>query len=691
MTYSITVDTGGTFTDVVVADSTRVLGLFKARTDEHDVVAGIVEALGLAADQLGLTMRGLLAQTSSFVYATTLATNAILQGRTARTAFLTTEGHPDILLYREGGKPHPLDISVRYPDPYVPRSLTFEVRERVLADGTVYRPLDEAHLLQVIDRIRTLDVEAVGVCLLWSVANPIHEQRVGTLLREQLEGVEITLSHRLNPTVREYRRASATVIDASIKPLVRVHLEQLEQQLRDLGFRGSPLMVTHVTGGVQYLSDILEAPIYSVDSGPALAPIAALALAGEVPESDGRDLVVMDCGGTSCDVSLTRAGSVIYTRDKWLGPRFLGHLTGLPAVDTRSVGAGGGSLASVDSAGLLRVGPDSAGAEPGPACYGRGGIHATVTDAAVVLGYLDPDYFLGGRLRLSRSLAVDAVDRDLAKPLSITVEAAAESMMQLHSEMMRSFIVDVTVKLGVDPRESLFVAGGGAAGLNVVPIARLLGIGHIVIPRLAAGLSAIGGQCSDLTAVFTRSVNTTSDNFALDRVTAAVDAIESDLADFELRAAGDKDAIRTFFCEARYVNQLQDLDVPLGSWSGAAGLTDVEGLRGSFDRLHQELFSVSQPGEPVEFTAWRGMTRITRPKPQLRDTDAAQAGPRTGSRPVSFGGLRLDTPVYRPAEMSAGTKIKGPAIIEETTTTIVLPPGSSAIINPSYYLVDVEG
>ncbi len=373
MGYAITVDTGGTFSDLVLADDERILGLYKAETMPDDVFAGVADALALAAADIGVELTRLLAETTSFVYSTTHATNAILEGRTARTAFLTTEGHPDILLYREGGKDQPLNIAMPYPKPYVPRSLTFELKERVLADGSVHRPLDEAHLREVIARLAELKVEAVGVCLLWSVVNPAHEARVGALLAEHLRHVAVTLGHRINRISREYRRASSTVIDASLKRLMRSHLTDVDARLRALGFAGEPLMVTHLSGGVQRLDEACEYPLHAVDSGPALAPVSGLTYAAVEPDLGRRDLIVVDAGGTSCDVSPTRAGRVVYTREKWLGQRWKGHMTGLPAVDTRSVGAGGGSIASVDAGGLLHVGPESAGAVPGPACYGRGG------------------------------------------------------------------------------------------------------------------------------------------------------------------------------------------------------------------------------------------------------------------------------------------------------------------------------
>jgi N-methylhydantoinase A len=690
MAYTITVDTGGTFTDLVVADERRILGLYKADTTPHDVFVGIANALTLAAAEIGIELAALLGATASFVYATTHATNAILEGRTARTAFLTTEGHPDILLYREGGKDQPLNIAMPYPLPYVPRSLTFEVRERMLSDGSVHRALDEAHLMGTIARLAELRIEAVGLCLLWSVANPAHEYRVGELLGQHLPGVEVTLSHRINRIAREYRRASSTVIDASLKRLMRGHLTDIDRRLRALGFAGDPLIVTHLSGGVQRLNEACEFPLHTVDSGPALAPVSGLTYAAAEPALAHRDLIVVDAGGTSCDVSPTRGGHVIYTREKWLGPRWKGHLTGLPAVDTRSVGAGGGSIASVDAGGLLHVGPESAGAAPGPAAYGRGGERPTVTDAAIVLGYLDPDFFLGGRVSLRPDLARTALARDVGTPLGLSVEEAAEAVMALYSERLRAFIADIAMVQGLDPREALLVAGGGSAGLNIVAVARELGVGQVLVPSLAAGLSAVGGHYSDIVATFTRGMATSSADFDSARVNAALDEIAGEGDAFLARLDGTVVASRELFCEARYHNQLWEIDLPMGDVRRFEGPEDVAKLQTRFDRRHEELFAVRQPGEPVEVLAWRGDVRVHRSRPALpmREARTESAGDER-TRGVYFDRKLVLAQVRRAADLDLGDRIAGPAIIEEPTTTIVIPPGACAQVRASHYLIEV--
>ena len=414
MPMRFAVDVGGTFSDLVVEDG-GVFHAFKASTTPRDPVAGVLDALSLAAEHFRQSRAALLGRGSIFVHATTRALNAVLTGTTARTAFLTTEGHPDILLFREGGRADLFDYTKPFPDPYVPRALTFEVAERIWSDGRVIKGLDEAALAAVVERLIAVEVEAVGVCLLWSIVNPIHELRVGAILRERLPGIPVTLSHQLNPILREYRRASSTCIDASLKPVMGPYLRDLDARLRSAGFAGRILGVTS-QGGVVETEFLAAAPIHALNSGPSLAPLAGQRYA-EV-EAGSDTAIVTDSGGTSYDVSFVRRGAIPWTGESWIGSPFGGHMVGFPAVEVTCIGAGGGSIAKVDDAGLLAVGPESAGAEPGPVCYRRGGTRPTVTDAALALGYLDARRFLGGRMALDSDAARAAIDREVGGRLN---------------------------------------------------------------------------------------------------------------------------------------------------------------------------------------------------------------------------------------------------------------------------------
>jgi len=513
-TARITCDIGGTFTDVVVSDESGRMTIAKALTQPANLFDGLRAALARAAAETGEPLAQLLGRTSLFIFSTTQATNAILEGTTARTAFLCTAGFPDILVRREGGSLRPYDYSREFPAPYVPRRLTLEIAERIGAGGEVIEQLDEPAAVAQLAHASELGVEAVSVCLLWSTANPAHELALGALIERELPGVPYSLSHQINPIVREYRRASGTAIDASLKPLMQRHLPEIAEGLIAEGFTGE-LLAASSAGGVVPMGELIDSPLWSVRSGPSLAPVAARTVAQA--ETGSGDVIVCDTGGTSFDVSLVREGDLVFTSETWLGEPFAGHLTGLSSVDVRSIGAGGGSIAWVDPGGLLRVGPESARADPGPACYGLGGTRPTVTDAALVLGYIDPDRFLGGKMALDVA-AAETTLAGLAQELGIGSREAAHAVLAIANERMIAAIHELTVNEGVDPRDSTLVAGGGAAGLTIASIARELGCREVLIPRAAGVLSAFGGQHSDIVREMTAPHVTNSKEFDFDGV-----------------------------------------------------------------------------------------------------------------------------------------------------------------------------
>jgi N-methylhydantoinase A len=671
----VTCDIGGTFTDVVVSDARGEVRIGKSLTTPQDLLAGLVSALERAAAAIGLTLPVLLERTELFVYSTTQATNAILQGTTARTALLCTEGFPDILVRREGGSMHPYDFRRANPEPYVPRSLTFEIRERINADGEVLVALDEQRARDVLARLAALEIEAVAIALLWSVANGEHEQRLGELCAELLPGVPVTLSHVLNPVMREYRRASCAAIDASLKPLMQQHLRSIESGLRAAGLRGQLVAATSM-GGVLPADHLADRPIYAAKSGPSLAPIAAR-LYAEL-EFGAADAVVCDTGGTSFDVSLVRAGSPVFTRETWLGEPFSGHHTGLASVDVRSIGAGGGSIAWVDPGGLLRVGPQSAGAEPGPACYGRGGARPTVTDAACVLGYLDPDRFLGGKMRLDEP-AAHAVLTALAEQLGVDRREAAGAVLTLAGEHMVGAIREITINQGVDPREGVIVAGGGAAGLNIAVIGQALQCPRILIPQTAGALSAFGGQHSDIVFEAGASVYTDSSAFDLDALERAFAAIALSLDEFAATLPSHaRDVRRERFVEARYAHQVWTLELPMaeGALAEPAGLEQVVA---DFHDLHERIFAVRDPGQRIEVLQCRGRL-VARPfTPPLGDgaPAAEEGGEFAGRTRTAYfpGHGELEVPLIDGWTLPAGTELEGPLLVTELSTTVVVPPG----------------
>ncbi len=614
---------------------------------------------------------------------TTRATNAIVERKAAKTAFLTIEGFPDILLFKEGGKLDGHRWDIDFPKPYVSRRHTFQVPERITSEGTVMTQLDETAARAILTELARGKFEAVAVCLLWSVHNPAHEIRLGELIEEILPGIPYTLSHQLNPILREYRRASSTVIDASLAPLMRRHLTELQADLEAARFAGQLLVSTSI-GGVMHVADAIKGPIYLAKSGPSMAPIAGHLYAAA--ECLGDSVIVCDAGGTTFDVSLVNQGMVKFSRDTWINGQFTGDCVGLSSVDVRSIGSGGGSIAWIDNGGLLRVGPHSAGAMPGPVCYGRGGTEPTVTDAALILGYVDPDYFLGGRMKLDLPAARRAME-EIARRLGKNVESTAAGVLAIANEHMVRAIQEITVNEGYNPSDSTIVAGGGSCGFSIMEIARTLDCRKIVLPRTASALSACGAQYANYTFEKAASAAARTDAFDYERIDAALAGIDEAVADFgkSLQARGVVDTGMTYFVEARYLYEAWELEVPLAK-GRFDGPEDVATFVERFHAEHERVFAVKQVGQPVECLVWKarfaGHGPIARPQ-RSADPIYVETPARRRRRAYFQQTGHVDVPVHFGEELQAGALITGPAIIEEPTTTIVVYPAMSARVGSS--------
>jgi N-methylhydantoinase A len=668
------VDVGGTFTDLVVEQPGGSLLVRKSPSTPSDPAKSVLDVLALAARDRGESLAELLAQGEHLIHGTTRAINAILTGTAARTAFLTTQGHPDVLLIREAGR----DVFNRieeWPDPYIARSLTFEVPERIGSQGEVVRALDEARTREIVAGLQELDVEAVAVCLLWSTVNPAHEQRVGELLQAGLPGVPFTLSHTLNPTMREYRRASSTAIDASLKPVMARYLADLETRLRDAGFGGRLLMSTS-SGGMMDIEDVAAAPIHLINSGPAMAPVAGRHY-GQV-DAGADTILVADTGGTSYDVSIVRDGVIPSTRETWLGEEWLGHMTGFPSIDVRSIGAGGGSIAWVDEGGLLHVGPQSAGAEPGAVCYGRGGTLPTVTDACAVLGYLDPDYFLGGEMPLDVAAAARAMEREVGAPLGLSADEAAAAVMRVVTENMVQLIEELSLNQGVDPRSAVLIGGGGAAGLNAVAIARRLRVPQVVIPETGATLSAVGGLLSDLSAEYATTFVTTSQRFDYDTANQVLAALLEQCDAFAARAGHNGNGTqRRLSAEMRYPSEVWELEVPLRA-ERIGGPDDVEAMRQDLHAAREAVYGTHDPDAPAHMVAWRARVNCALRTGELGRPEWTRGADGQEEREAYFEGLgRTPVRVRYFESLPTDEDVQGPLLVESPVTTIVVDPGAS--------------
>jgi N-methylhydantoinase A len=676
------VDTGGTFTDLIVDDGAGTRRMFKAPTTPADPIQGLLDVLGKAAEGFGVPRRELLRRGTQFIHGTTHAINAIITGRTARTAFLTTAGHPDVLVLRQGGRAEAFNFTTPFPEPYIPRALTFEMAGRIRPDGAEFAPLDEARLVATLVKLSRLEIEAVAVCLLWSIVNPAHEERVGELIAKHLPQVPYTLSHRLNPSIREFRRASSTAIDASLKPLMTVYMRTMEERLREAGFGGRVLVVTSQAGVID-AREAAEAPIKIVNSGPSMAPVAGRYF-GAVDE-EASTIIVADTGGTTYDVSLVRKGVIPVTRDTWIGPQYSGLMVGFPWVDVRSVGAGGGSIARVDAGGLLHVGPQSAGAVPGPVCYGRGGTLPTVSDASLVLGHLDGKFFLGGQMRLDRTAAEAAISAQIAGPLGVEVTQAAAAILAVATENMAQAIVDITVNQGIDPRQAVLIGGGGAAGLNSVQIARRLGCRRLVIPAVGAALSAAGALMSDLRADFHRACLVHSANFDRAAVNGVLGRLIEQCEAFAAAAGAGGDATRIdLTAEARYASQVCEIEAPVHCRAFESD-ADVARFLEDFHRAHTDLFTFADRASAVEIIGWTAHVACRLNETagmSLADRDTGRGAASTRRAWFAPGGW-ADVPVHRFDALPAGERVPGPAIVESDFTTVVVDPGATAVKRPS--------
>jgi len=673
----IAVDVGGTFTDLVVYDDQRRLKGYKSPTTPDDISDGVFNGLELIAQDRGISLRSLLAQTRRFGFGTTTATNAILVGRTSRTALIATKGFRDTLLIREGGKADSYDIHARYPEPFIPRELTFEVDERIGSEGEVIAPLDLDAARKVVEAIRGAKVEAVAVSLIWSIANGSHELAVGKLVEKLIPGVPVSLSHRVNPCIREYRRTSATAIDAALKPIVNLSVSRLEERLAALSFGGTLAYVTS-NGGQTSAREIIEKPVYLCFSGPSAAPESGRRFS-EIEGVGGGNIITADMGGTSFDVSIVTEGRIPMHREGSIA----GHVFGVPSVEIHTIGAGGGSIGWVDSGGFVFAGPDSAGSRPGPACYDRGGSRPTITDANLLCGCLGDRFTTGGGMTLRRDLAEAAMRTHIADPLGISVEEAA-ALMRLDSEQkMVVAIEDLTIKRGIDPREYAMVAGGSAAGMHAVAIARELGIRQVIVPPMSGVLSAFGILTGNVSFSFTESLFTSTDTFKFDSVNALLNRLEEQAHSYLDRMNVTRDRHRLIYtCQACYVGQVWQLSLDLPG-TRIADAKALAALVEAFHSQHESIYAVRSETDAVEISEWSVQAiglledvEIPALSTEGRDTNPTPVS----TRPVYMReiGQKKDIPVYHGPRLPIGKAVDGPAIIEDDLTSLLLLPRTTA-------------
>ena len=686
MTLRIGIDIGGTFTDLVaITPDGRVLTR-KASSTPHDYAEGIVAGLRELLRGEGAV--------SEVLHASTIGSNTILEGRGARTALITTQGFRDILEIRDLRMPRLYDLHWTKPPALIERRLRLEVIEKIRPDGSVAVPLDRASLDRAIEFLRCEDVASVAVCLLHSYANPAHEQAVAEALRAGLPGVVVSVSHAILPEIKEYPRTSTTAIDAYVKPIVRAYLTALAARLEALGV-AAPLNLMQSNGGLCTAGFAAEFPAHVIESGPAAGVVGAAVLASRLggPGDRRGNLITFDMGGTTAKAGLVEAGAVLRAEalevggGVMTGSRLLtgaGYMLKLPAIDLAEVGAGGGSICRLDAAGAPKVGPESAGADPGPVCYGRGGDRPTIADCTLALGYLDPAGLAGGALPLDRAAAEAAIAEQLAGSLGCSVEEAAHGMLRLAAATMMRAIRAVSVERGRDPRRFALLAFGGNGPLFGAAIAAELGIGRVIIPPMPGLFSAFGLLVADTEYHASRSVRLRVSAADPAIMQAALDALAATAATAlaEQGFPPERQALRRL-AQARYVGQSSELSIDLPEGGAARLLAELPTL---FAAEHERTYGFRAPAyEPVELIGLGIVARGVPDRPRLppRLPPAAFAGSTAvppGRRVWFQQAGWVEVPVLQRAEL-ADTPRPGPLLVQEYDAVCLVPPGATAALD----------
>lgn len=674
MPQRIGIDVGGTFTDLVLVARDGTLTLDKHPTTPHDQSEGVLGGIRQLAEKNGLDLETFLARTDTIVHGTTTADNTMIEMSGSVTGLVTSEGHRDEIEIRRGYKEDIWDPAFPPPKPICPRRQRYGVPERLDHHGDVVVALDEDAVRAALRRMKKQGVESLAVVFLFAFVNSTHEKRVREIAAEELPGVMVSLSHEVMPAAPEFERTSTTLVNAYVGPKIERYLSRLDARLRDTGFAGE-LLIMQSNGGVMPGGYVAQKAVAVMGSGPAGGVMGATAVAGA---SRVTDFIAVDMGGTSYDVCLVRGGSPeVKTGWNWHHR----YLVGLPMVDVETVGAGGGSIARVE-AGALKVGPQSAGAVPGPVCYGRGGREPTVTDANVVLGYLNPDTFCGGTMRLDAEGANAALRERVAQPLGLSVVAAAEGIFRLVNANMANAVRRASARKGVDPRPLTLVVYGGNGPVHAGMQAAELGIERILVPKLSPAFSALGLLLTDHVVDEMRSYVSPVGAVDVERVGALFDDMEESARRVLTTSAGRRRRLRFERMAAMcYPGQTFDMPVPLPA-RGPISRRALDATVERFHALHEELHTyASRDQEPI-LRGVRLKAVALEEKPALpKASRKARGNPRVGSRKAFFDGKFVPTPVYDGPRLVPGQAVIGPAIIEEPFTTVVVYPQQRATVD----------
>jgi N-methylhydantoinase A len=671
MSFRVGIDTGGTFTDAISVDEAGNLVEAKSPTTPKDLKIGIMNCMDELAEKLHMGRQSLMGKIDTIVHGTTQGTNAIIMRSGPKMGIMATRGHADTIQLRRVRKENMWDWRLPFPQPLVPRWLRVGIDERLNSRGEILRPLHEESVHKAAAYLKKMGVESIVVTLIFSFLNPVHERRVREIIKEDFPGVHVTLSSEVVAIPGEYERFSTAVLDAYIRPAIVSYIESLQERLGDEGFRGQLFFIQN-NGGAIAADEAIRKPSTLAISGPAAGPSAAITIGGW---GGYKNLLSVDMGGTSFDIAIIDNGNVM-VKDEGL---ICDHRFSLPLIDIETLGAGGGSIAWFDLGGTLRVGPQSAGADPGPACYGCGGEEATVTDAAVVLGYINPDYFLGGKMKLRKDLAEKVIKEKVAERLKMNIPGAAYAMYEISNSLMANGAAHAFIKKGYDPREFVLIAGGSATPLSALKIATELGMQKVLVTKVAPCYCPFGMLGVDVRHNFSRYYRVQGDKLDIDYLKELYQAMEAEGTDMLA-----KEGIPVSQCilqrtlRMRYYGQFREVEV---TWpSGAITMEAIAEGVANFHRRHKELFGTSNEKYPLEFMSF-GLIAIGRmPQATMKEIKRGTADASAalkGERDAYFGESNgyTKTRIYDGDKLLAGNILEGPCIVEETMTTVVVPPG----------------
>ena len=671
--YRLGIDAGGTFTDFVLADKSGNIKIYKTPSTPDDPTKAIEDGLKIISKDLEINPSDIISQSDLCINGTTVGLNALIQHKGSPVGLICTEGHEDSIEIRLGHKEDGYRYDPDYPPAVMlsPRFLRKGIRERILSNGKVKISINEDDVREACKIFVDEGVSSIAISFIWSILNPSHEIIAEKIVREMMPNAFITVGSRLYPQIREYTRTSTAVTNAYLSPTLKSYVSAINEYFISLGGENN-VRYFQSNGGLATGEVMTDRSVYAINSGPASAPIAGLSIANPFKY---KNVITVDMGGTSFDITLTKGGSTNLNKNV----DFLRYRIGVPMIQVETLGAGGGSIGWIDEMGLLQVGPQSAGANPGPACYSKGGEKPTVSDANLVLGYLNPDGLIGGKLPLNYENAFNSIEKNIAKPLGIEVEKAAYGIFTIVNSNMVNGIRRVTVERGYDPRDFVLVAGGGATGAHITALAKEMGIDTVIVSKLSSGLCAYGQIISDVKYNYMATIPTRLDSIkAAEKINKTFKEIESKGIKHLNKDGFEEKKINTYrSLEMRYVGQIHECTVNIDFFE----ITEetLQNIKEAFHNRHEELYTYSEKDSPVELVNIESTIygRIDRPNYSELENKGQINDALKISRNLIFSekGNVLKTPVYDGNKLSPGNLIDGPAVVEEDTTTLVIENG----------------